>query len=88
MRPSPRIVSTLASLAVALGGIVIASPTAHADLADCASYLQDQGHEVTDATRMACYVGLVGDQRGCASALTQRGMSDSVAAEACRRAAQ
>lgn len=88
MRPSPRIVSTLAGLAIALSGIIVAAPAAHADLPACHTYLQEQGVEVTDAVRLACYVGLVGHQGECASALTLVGASDSVATEACRRAAE
>jgi hypothetical protein len=91
MRPSPRIVNILAGLAIAVGGLVIASPAAHAapaDIADCATHLSDQGVEVTDTARTACYVGLVGEQPGCVSALGQLGVADSIAAEACRRAAR
>ncbi|MGW1890087.1 hypothetical protein ACWCP6_07420 [Streptomyces sp. NPDC002004] len=87
MRASPRIVSTLAGLAIALGGTVVATaPAAHADLDACHAYVESQGVTVTDAVRMACYVGLVGDQPGCVRDLTQLHLSDTAATEACRRA--
>ncbi|MDH6126756.1 hypothetical protein [Kitasatospora sp. GP82] len=87
MRPSPRIVSALAGLAIAAGGIVISAPAAHADLGDCTTYLQSRGFETTDVARTACYYGLVGNQSGCVKELTQLGIQDSVATEGCHRAA-
>lgn len=86
MRRSACIPSVLAGLALALGGIVIAAPAAHADIAACENYVQDQGTEVTDAVRMACYVGLVGDQSGCVSDLVRSGVAGVIATEACRQA--
>ncbi|MFF2129091.1 hypothetical protein ACFVW1_27615 [Streptomyces olivochromogenes] len=86
MRRSACIPSVLAGLALALGGTVIAAPAAHADIAACENYVQDQGTEVTDAVRMACYVGLVGDQSGCVGDLTRAGVAGFVATEACRQA--
>ncbi|GAA2226521.1 hypothetical protein GCM10010430_01920 [Kitasatospora cystarginea] len=86
MHPSPRIVSTLAALTLTLGGTVIAAPAAHADLGDCTAYLQDQGVELTDSIRTACYYGLVGSHDMCVNAMTQAAVSDPVATEACRRA--
>ncbi|MFE2698707.1 hypothetical protein ACFXKI_45905 [Streptomyces mirabilis] len=88
MRRSARIPSVLAGLALALGGAVIAAPPAHADIAACENHVQDQGSEVTDAVRMGCYVGLVGDQSGCVGDLARAGVADAVAAEACRQAPQ
>ena len=87
MRPSPRIVSVLAGLALALGGIAIAAPAAHADMGDCTGYLQDRGFDVTDTARTACYYALVGQQSMCVDALTPLGIPGAVATEACRRAA-
>lgn len=86
MRRSACIPSVLAGLALALGGTVIAAPAAHADIGACENYVQDQGTEVTDAVRMGCYVGLVGDQNGCAGDLARAGVADAVAIEACRQA--
>ncbi|KJK58572.1 hypothetical protein [Saccharothrix sp. ST-888] len=88
MRPSARIPSVLAGLALALGSVVVAAPAAHADLKSCQDYVQEQGTEVTDAVHMACYHGLVGDQPGCVSGLTQAGTARAVATEACLRAPQ
>ncbi|MER6996737.1 hypothetical protein [Streptomyces sp. NPDC000410] len=88
MRPSARIPSLLAALALALGGAVIAAPAAHADLEACQNHVQGQGTEVTDEVRMACYVGLVGDQSACAEALTKAGATNTAATEACRLAPQ
>ncbi|MER5904835.1 MULTISPECIES: hypothetical protein [Streptomyces] len=86
MRRSACIPSVLAGLALALGGTVIAAPAAHADIAACENQVGDQGTEVTDAVRMGCYVGLVGDQSGCVGDLTRAGVAGAVAIEACRQA--
>ncbi|MET7354372.1 hypothetical protein [Streptomyces mirabilis] len=86
MRRSACIPSVLAGLALALGGTVIAAPAAHADIGACENYVQDQGTEVTDAVRMGCYVGLVGDQSGCVGDLSRAGVAGAVAIEACRQA--
>ncbi|MFD9656172.1 hypothetical protein [Streptomyces mirabilis] len=88
MRRSACIPSVLAGLALALGGTVIAAPAAHADIAACENQVRDQGAEVTDAVRMACYVGLVGDQSGCVGDLARAGVAGAVATEACRQAPQ
>ena len=88
MHRSACIPSVLAGLALALGGTVIAAPAAHADLSACQDHVQDQGTDVTDAVRMACYVGLVGDQSGCVGDLTRADVPRAVAIEACRRAPQ
>ncbi|MCT9112539.1 hypothetical protein ACFWD7_31520 [Streptomyces mirabilis] len=85
MRRSAFIPSVLAGLALALGGTVIAAPAAHADIAACENQVRDQGTEVTDAVRMGCYVGLVGDQSGCVGDLTRAGVAGAVAIEACRQ---
>lgn len=87
MRRSACVPSILAGLALALGGAVVAAPAAHADISDCQNYVQDQGYDVTDTVRMACYVGLVGDQRSCAVDLNQA-VPGAVAIEACRQAAR
>ncbi|WP_432175390.1 hypothetical protein [Streptomyces sp. Tue6028] len=86
MRRSATIPSVLAGLALALGGVVMAAPAAHADIAACQDHVQNQGTEVTDDVRMACYVGLVGDQTRCVSDMAQAGVSNAVATEACRQA--
>lgn len=86
MRRSACIPSVLAGLALALGGTVIAAPAAHADIAACENQVRDQGTEVTDAVRMGCYVGLVGDQSGCVGDLSRDGVAGAVAIEACRQA--
>ncbi|MFD9002046.1 hypothetical protein ACFV0T_13900 [Streptomyces sp. NPDC059582] len=86
MRPSARIPSVLAGLALALGGVGLAAPTAHADIQSCQDHVQENGTDVTDAVRMACYVGLVGDQIRCAGGLTDIGVAPATAIEACRQA--
>ncbi|MER5603126.1 hypothetical protein [Streptomyces sp. NPDC002265] len=86
MRPSARIPGILAALALALGGAALAAPAAHADILACENHVQDQGSEVTDAVRMACYHGLVGDRSGCLSGLTEAGTTHATAVEACRQA--
>ncbi|MEV0411051.1 hypothetical protein AB0I68_09635 [Streptomyces sp. NPDC050448] len=88
MRRPARIPGVLAGLALALGGVVIAAPAAHADLVACQDLVQLQGTEVTDAVRIACYVGLTGDQDGCANGLPRPGVEGAIAAEACRQAPQ
>ncbi|MFG2943805.1 hypothetical protein [Streptomyces adustus] len=86
MRPSARIPGVLAGLTLALGGVALAAPAAHADLRACENHVQDQGSEVTDPVRMACYHGLVGDMSGCVSGLTEAGVTHPAAVEACRQA--
>nr|WSW59856.1 hypothetical protein OG513_15375 [Streptomyces sp. NBC_00998] len=88
MRRSARIPGVLAALALALGGLAVAAPAAHADIEACQNIVQLQGAEVTDAIRIACYVGLVGDEDGCAKGLTQAGVAGIVATAACREAPQ
>ncbi|WP_274390288.1 hypothetical protein [Streptomyces adustus] len=41
MRPSARIPGVLAGLALALGGVALAAPAAHADLRACENHVQD-----------------------------------------------
>ncbi|MGW1725004.1 hypothetical protein ACWCQK_18935 [Streptomyces sp. NPDC002306] len=86
MRPSARIPSVLAGLALALGGVALGAPAAHADIESCQSHVQENGGEVTDAVRMACYVGLVGDRSGCVDRLSDVGVATTTAFEACRQA--
>ncbi|MGV9567948.1 hypothetical protein [Streptomyces sp. NPDC003480] len=88
MRLSARIPSVLAGLVLALGGAAGAAPAAHADISACQDSVQSTGTEVTDAVRTACYHGLVGDESGCVSGLTQSGVPGDAAATVCRQASR
>lgn len=43
-----------------------------------------QGGEAPDSVRMACYVGLTGDNEQCVSGLTAAGVTNGTAVSACR----
>ncbi|WP_374778126.1 hypothetical protein OG756_40195 [Streptomyces sp. NBC_01310] len=88
MRSSARIPSVLASLALAVGGITVAAPAAHADMKACEQYVADHKGQVTDDVRQACYEGQIGNQTSCSASLTEAGLSKDVAAGACRVAPQ
>ncbi|WP_330461161.1 hypothetical protein OIB37_32415 [Streptomyces sp. NBC_00820] len=88
MHPSARVSSALAGLAFALGGVFLGAPAAHADIPACENQVVAGGGQITDAVRMACYVGLVGDSSRCAEELTQAGVAPGTAADACRRAGE
>ncbi|MDX3852747.1 hypothetical protein [Streptomyces sp. AK02-01A] len=54
-----RVVAVVVTVAAALGGLVLAAPTAQAAPSDCTSYLADLGYSSTD-TNLACAVGGTG----------------------------
>lgn len=85
-RTSARIAGVLTGLALALGGAALAAPAAHADVTACIDQVERelQGGEAPDSIRMACYVGLTGDNDQCVSGLTASGVTAGTAAEACR----
>ncbi|MFJ5546644.1 hypothetical protein [Streptomyces sp. NPDC093225] len=89
MRTTNRIAGVLAGLALALGGAAFTAPTAHADLDSCISQVEREQHgEVSDAVRMACYLGLTGNQSECVSGLTAIGVTSATASSSCKVAAQ
>ncbi|MFG2949230.1 hypothetical protein [Streptomyces adustus] len=88
MRTSVRVPGILVGMALALGGVIVCAPSAHADLPACHRQVQQAGFEVTDAVRMACYTGLVGDQGACFDALAASAVPRAAAAEACSLAAE
>ncbi|MET7289397.1 hypothetical protein [Streptomyces sp. NPDC005573] len=89
MHPSARISSTLAGVAIALGGVFfLGAPAAHADIPACENQVAAGGGQVSDAVRMACYVGLVGDHAKCADDLARAGVAADTAAAACRQAGE
>ncbi len=88
MRPSARIPSILAGLALAVGGVVFAGPAAHADAKACEQSLAAQKIQVTDVVRQACYEGQIGNQTSCSASLDEAGISKEDAAQACRVAPQ
>ncbi|MEU3188353.1 hypothetical protein ABZ707_29790 [Streptomyces sp. NPDC006923] len=54
-----RVVAVMVAVAAALGGLVLAAPTAQAAPSDCTSYLAENGYSTTD-TNLACTVGGTG----------------------------
>ncbi|MFE2144489.1 hypothetical protein ACFXA3_22605 [Streptomyces sp. NPDC059456] len=76
----------LTALTLALGGAAFAAPAAHADISACVGQVERelQGGEAPDSVRMACYVGLTGDQAQCVSGLTAGGVTNGTAVSACR----
>uniref|UniRef100_A0AAU2JQM4 Uncharacterized protein n=1 Tax=Streptomyces sp. NBC_00049 TaxID=2903617 RepID=A0AAU2JQM4_9ACTN len=88
MRSSARIPSILAGLALAVGGIGLAAPAAHADMKACEQYVAQHKAQVTDAVVQACYEGQIGNQTSCSASLDAAGISKDVAAGACRVAPQ
>ncbi|KOU34633.1 hypothetical protein ACIF8W_21500 [Streptomyces sp. NPDC085639] len=83
MRPSARIPSILAALALALGGAVITAPSAQADVKACEQYVAKHAANVTDGVAEACYQGYVGNLTSCNSSLVAVGASKDVASSAC-----
>ncbi|MFF4105091.1 hypothetical protein [Streptomyces sp. NPDC001903] len=90
MRASTRIASVLAGLTLALGGAAFTAPAAQADISACINQVEQELHggEAPDSVRMACYVGLTGDQDQCVAGLTAGGVTGTTAATACRAAPQ
>ncbi|MFG2981581.1 hypothetical protein ACGFYQ_10025 [Streptomyces sp. NPDC048258] len=84
MRSSARIPSILAGLALAVGGIVVTAPVAHADIQACEQHVGQQNAQVKDAVRQACYEGQIGNQTSCTASLDEAGISKDVAAQACQ----
>ncbi|MFD9480788.1 MULTISPECIES: hypothetical protein [Streptomyces] len=83
MRPSARIPSILAGLALAVGGTVIAAPSAHADVKACEQYVAKHAPKATDGATEACYQGSIGNQTSCDASLVAVGASKDVASAAC-----
>ncbi|MGZ9930624.1 hypothetical protein ACXNSR_12080 [Streptomyces sp. NC-S4] len=86
MRMSTRIAGVLTGLTLALGGAAFAAPAAHADVTACINQVERelQGGEAPDSVRMACYVGLTGDNEKCVSDLTAAGVTNGTSVSACR----
>ncbi|MFB6562108.1 hypothetical protein ACFCYH_25055 [Streptomyces sp. NPDC056400] len=63
-----------------------AAPAAHADVTACINQVERelQGGETPDSVRMACYVGLTGDNEQCVSGLTGAGVTNGTAVSTCR----
>ncbi|GAA2626122.1 MULTISPECIES: hypothetical protein [Streptomyces] len=83
MRPSARIPSILAGLALAVGGAVVVAPSAHADVLACEQYVAKHDSKVKDGVAEACYQGAIGNQTSCDSSLVAAGASKDVAQSAC-----
>ncbi|MEV7612755.1 hypothetical protein [Streptomyces sp. NPDC089799] len=86
MRTSTRIAGVLTGLTLALGGAAFTAPAAHADVTACINQVERelQGGEAPDSVRMACYVGLTGDNARCVTGLTDSGVTNGTAVTACR----
>ncbi|MEV7615614.1 hypothetical protein [Streptomyces sp. NPDC089799] len=84
MRPSARISTVLAGLTLAAGAVVFAGPTAHANMQQCEQAVAQAKMQVSDAVKQACYEGQIGNQTSCSASLVQAGISNDVAAKACR----
>ncbi|WP_328929689.1 hypothetical protein OG429_37345 [Streptomyces sp. NBC_00190] len=87
MRPSARVPSILAGLALAVGGIALAAPAAtaaHANSQQCEQYVAQHNSQVTNDVRQACYEGQIGNQTSCTASLDEAGISKDVADQACR----
>ncbi|MEV6679863.1 hypothetical protein AB0N09_23820 [Streptomyces erythrochromogenes] len=83
MRPSARIPSILAGLALAVGGAVALAPSAQADAKACVNYVALYAPKATDGAKEACDVGAEGDQTSCVSSLEAVGASREAATSAC-----
>ncbi|MFF4449424.1 hypothetical protein [Streptomyces sp. NPDC001502] len=83
MRPSARIPSILAGLALAVGGAVVAAPSAHADVKACEQYVAKHAPKATDGAGEACYQGYIGNLTSCNASLVAVGASKDVASAAC-----
>ncbi|MFJ7592030.1 hypothetical protein ACIQZO_32650 [Streptomyces sp. NPDC097617] len=83
MRPSARIPSILAGLALALGGVAVAAPSAHADVKACEQYVAKHAPKATDGAAEACYQGQIGNLTSCNASLVAVGASKDVASSAC-----
>ncbi|MFG2295863.1 hypothetical protein [Streptomyces sp. NPDC048603] len=83
---STRIAGVLTGLTLVLGGAAFTAPAAHADVTACINQVERelQGGEAPDSVRMACYVGLTGDNERCVSDLTGSGVTNGTAVSACR----
>ncbi|WP_405424794.1 hypothetical protein [Streptomyces erythrochromogenes] len=82
MRPSARIPSILAGLALAVGGVALA-PSAQADVKACEQYVAQHAPKATDGAAEACYEGQIGNQTSCVSSLVAVGASKDAANSAC-----
>ncbi|MFJ7585960.1 hypothetical protein ACIQZO_00900 [Streptomyces sp. NPDC097617] len=88
MYTSTRIAGVLTGLTLALGGVALVAPVAHADIPACTNMAAQAGAEVTDAVTASCRSGVSGDLQGCVSGLTGAGVPGGAANGACRMAAQ
>ncbi|WKV73584.1 hypothetical protein AW27_019910 [Streptomyces sp. PCS3-D2] len=83
MRPSARIPSILAGLALAVGGAAALAPSAQADVKACEQYVAQHAPKATDGAAEACYEGQIGNQASCASSLVAAGAGKDAANSAC-----
>ncbi|MFB6827305.1 hypothetical protein ACFCXA_37595 [Streptomyces virginiae] len=83
MRPSTRVPSILAGIALALGGAVVAAPSAHADVKACEQYVAQHAPKATDGAGEACYQGYIGNLTSCNASLVAVGASKDAAQSAC-----
>ncbi|AQT72859.1 MULTISPECIES: hypothetical protein [unclassified Streptomyces] len=83
MRPSARIPSILAGLALAAGGAVVAAPSAQADVKACEQYVAQHAPKAVDGAAEACYEGQIGNLTSCVSSLVAVGASKDAANAAC-----
>ncbi|MFF2808751.1 hypothetical protein ACFVT2_16545 [Streptomyces sp. NPDC058000] len=92
MRLAPRLTAALSGLALALGGVVALAPAAHATPQACFYTVLEKHPEASpEVVEQACQLGAEGGQesfRACYFELRQDYVPATVAAEACRRAAQ
>ncbi|MFB6616483.1 hypothetical protein ACIGFK_02220 [Streptomyces sp. NPDC085524] len=87
MRSPTRTAGVLTTLALTLGGAVLAAPTVRADIPACTQMATQAGATDSDAAAAACSRGVVGDLQSCVSGLTAAGVAGGAANGACRAAA-
>ncbi|WP_439674031.1 hypothetical protein [Embleya sp. MST-111070] len=88
MRLPHRIAAATATLALALGGVALAAPTAQATQADCYSYLSGLGYGGINSSAN-CLLGASGlplAYQTCQATLNLQGVPGAITDEACRRA--
>ncbi|MET9977650.1 hypothetical protein ACFYOI_14710 [Streptomyces microflavus] len=79
-----RLTAVLGGLALAVGGLLVTAPAAHADSDSCVSYLERFGQAEEDI-RPACDTGARGDYFECLGFLEDI-VEPRVAVQACRLA--
>ncbi|MEI5101747.1 hypothetical protein RB200_28635 [Streptomyces sp. PmtG] len=92
MRLVPRFAAALSGATLALGGLAVVAPAAHATPQACQSHVFERYPDADrEAVRLACLRGADGDPisyRHCYIELSDLGVVSNVASEACLRAAR